>query len=372
MNHQIIEHADFRAFFNVQVILFRSDEETSKNFRGKFTRVDGITHFHFSKFGNYYQRLRKFNEILNQRTGIIVSNDGLELESFRKFGSKSAIFSIVHDFYNLRLVIGNLDLIDYFICHTETYAKTLQSNYSLRERTVFLLHGVRYFPQNEEGNSKERGQLKIVSIARLAETKGVLLLHEIDRMLKEKVIAVDWTIIGSGELEDQLRQQWRGSTNVQFYQPDSVEEVYDIARACDVFISPSTYEGYGIALLEAMSCSLVPVIHKLPVGIYSDLPSNAGFSIAIGDEMGFADAIAALNNDRELMALMKKNCNELIRSKYDIGITAHAFLDFFKKNYRAKKEDKNLDNKISSAGILDHPMVPEQLTRFIRKRRSGL
>ncbi len=58
----------------------------------------------------------------------MVTNDGIELEAIRKFGTRSVLFSIVHDFYNFKLAIENADLVDYFICHTEVFSKALLSD----------------------------------------------------------------------------------------------------------------------------------------------------------------------------------------------------------------------------------------------------
>ena len=168
-----------------------------------------------------------------------------------------------------------------------------------------------------------------MSISRLTESKGVLLFSSIDDALRARGIQTEWIIIGSGELGDRLLEQWKDKPYVQFHSPADHEDVIRLAATGDVFVSPSTFEGYGIALLEAMSCGLVPVIHRLPVGVYAQLPDSVGFSVEIGQTGDFADHIAHLHEDREMLGRMSDNARRLVRERYDISETAVTWLEYF-------------------------------------------
>src|SRR5580698_2093224 len=143
MNYQIIENAGFRDHFHVHILLWRSEERTSRPFGGTFRNVDEVTRFTYSTFDNYYLTLKRFDAVLNKYSGLIVTNDGLELETIRRFGSSSVLVSIVHDYYNLKLAVENADIVDFFICHTDTFSRALSSNSALRQRVHFQLHGVK-------------------------------------------------------------------------------------------------------------------------------------------------------------------------------------------------------------------------------------
>ena len=370
MNHQIIENAPFREYFQVHILLWRAVERKVKGLRYSFSNADTIRHFSYSVSDNHYHTLRQLNRQLNEFPGLVVTNDGLELEACRKFGTRSVLFSIVHDFYNLRLAIESQDLVDYFICHTEVFTRALLSSHSLKGRVEFLLHGVRIPETPAPTGTKAHERLKIISISRLTESKGVLLLAGIDEQLLQRGVHVDWVIIGSGELEEELKAQWAGKGSIQFYNPDGPEGVIAIARDCDIFISPSHFEGYGIALLEAMSCGLVPVIHRLPVGVYSDLPEDTGFSVEIGDAAGFADRIERLHRDRALLAAMGRRARLLVAEKYDITKTAGLFLQHFATHGSPQINKDSRPKQNQEFGVLDRPYIPNSLARFVRKFRS--
>jgi alpha-1,3-mannosyltransferase len=64
-------------------------------------------------------------------------------------------------------------------------------------------------------------------------------------------------------------------------------EVADIFRGASLFVSASDYEGFGVALIEAMSAGLKPVVH--PNEAFAGLAARHG-SIGLVD---FADSQAA-------------------------------------------------------------------------------
>src|SRR5580700_4767119 len=100
LNHQIIEYGKLVDYFNVRIVLFKKKEDLTARFTDEFN-ANEVEWFHFSQYDNYYMVLKKLNKIINKNRGIIVTNDGIELHSIKLFGTRSKVYSIVHDFYNL-------------------------------------------------------------------------------------------------------------------------------------------------------------------------------------------------------------------------------------------------------------------------------
>jgi glycosyltransferase involved in cell wall biosynthesis len=70
-----------------------------------------------------------------------------------------------------------------------------------------------------------------------------------------------------------------------------------LMAAADVFVLPSTREGLSLALLEAMSRSLVPVVAAGPGN--PEAVGDTGIVVAPGDVQALAAALAALAGDPE-------------------------------------------------------------------------
>lgn len=369
MNHQIIQYGKLMEYFNVRIILIKNEEDRTERFKDKFKAHETV-YFNFSQFENYYIVLKKFSKIINNKIGIVVTNDGFELEAIKLFGTDSLIYSIVHDFYNLKLAVYNYSLTNVFMCHTETYTKALKSSGSSIPRVDYLPHGVK-IDKYSNGSNYDK-PLTLLFIGRFVESKGITVLYEINRQLTKKNIYVNWKIIGSGDLEKFVHEQWGKSENVVFLKPEDNKEVLEIAQTCDLFVSPSIFEGYGIALLEAMSCGLVPVVYDLPIGISSLLTSEVGFRII--NENGsiklFAEKIQLLNEDRHLLETMKKNAYHFVALHYNIIKTSEAYLKSFLNTELLKPALIIQHNGTTSFGIFDKKFLPNSIVKQLKKARS--
>ena len=369
MNQQIIGHSGLITYFQVHIVLVKSNQDNLPRFLDKFNATS-IEYFNYSALENYYYMLKRLHKSIHRYPGIIVTNDGMEITSIKLFGSDSFIYAIIHDFYNLKLVIQEYELMDVLICHTEIFAKALSSAGRVSPRVDYLPHGVAVDTYTQSVSTQNTGTLQLMFIGRFVASKGVQLLYEINRQLEEKKIKVEWKIIGDGELEDFVKDQWSKSGNAAFFKPEDKQGVLEIARTCDIFVGPSVYEGYGIALLEAMSCGLVPIVYELPVGITPLLDIDTGFKIQEhGSTLPFADKIDQLHRDRELLQKMKKNAYDFVAKNFDIARTSKNYLDSFLNTGSLQKKQKKI-NSPSSFGIFDKWYVPNFITIILKKIRN--
>ncbi|NJP91069.1 glycosyltransferase [Nonomuraea sp. FMUSA5-5] len=103
----------------------------------------------------------------------------------------------------------------------------------------------------------------LVVVSRLMRHKGLDLLLAAIAELRERGRAITCRIIGDGPERDALREEAErlGIAEVVEFRHDVSEQkdVYALVKAGRVFAFPSTREGFGIAVLEAIACG-VPVV----------------------------------------------------------------------------------------------------------------
>ncbi|MEE1946851.1 glycosyltransferase [Pedobacter sp. KR3-3] len=110
-----------------------------------------------------------------------------------------------------------------------------------------LLENLKHFP-------------KIACIGRFNILKGQSNLIRLLAGLKQRGIIMHLILIGSGELEMDLRDEARNfgiSDFVHFL--GQKQNVYPYLNLCDILICPSKSEGFGNVLVEALACG-VPVV----------------------------------------------------------------------------------------------------------------
>lgn len=121
-----------------------------------------------------------------------------------------------------------------------------------------------------------------------------------------------------------VRQAISGAGDVVVRGGIGEEELHRAYAAADIFVLPSTYEGYGMVYAEAMSHGL-PVL-ALATGPVSELVGEAGLLVEPGDEDGLARALRELLADAKLREQLSGAALRRAAELPDWDNAAHGFL----------------------------------------------
>lgn len=147
------------------------------------------------------------------------------------------------------------------------------------------------------------GVLRLLTVGRLSVTKRLPLLLEAVALLRGQGVAVHLTVVGGGALELELRRlcgRMSLEDAVTFTGRCDAQEMPEIYRAQDVFVSASMQEGMSNAMLEAMASGL-PIVTTRCEGV-EELIANNG--IVVDDPAHLAGALRSLAQDRDRLAAM--------------------------------------------------------------------
>ncbi|MGB8061728.1 MAG: glycosyltransferase family 4 protein [Candidatus Sulfotelmatobacter sp.] len=259
--------------------------------------------FRYSQTENVYRVIDRLALAIGDEPGAIVSNAGLELALFSCKRQNRTVFQIVHDAYNLRLARRYEPVVDVMIAHSRhIFAELTEALPHRRESIFHLPYGIPLAKTRRAANPK--GALHLVFLGRLATGKGVHDLPQIDRLLGQAAVPARWTVIGDGPERKRLVEAMPESERVRYRTPKTNDEVLSLCAEGDVFVFPTRFEGFPVALLEAMSAGLVPLASDLASGIPEVVGETTGFRITVGDVAGFAARIEALHRDRTLLERM--------------------------------------------------------------------
>jgi glycosyltransferase involved in cell wall biosynthesis len=129
--------------------------------------------------------------------------------------------------------------------------------------------------------------------AALAERKGIRYLIEAAALLNAKGAPVHLVIAGEGDLRDELERLARdlgvGASFVGFY-----DDMPTLLASVDVFAMPSTSEGLGVAVLEAMAAAR-PVVASAVGGLKESVVDGVtGLLVSPADAHALAEGIGKL------------------------------------------------------------------------------
>jgi glycosyltransferase involved in cell wall biosynthesis len=182
------------------------------------------------------------------------------------------------------------------------------------------------------------GPFTILAVARLVEKKGLGVLVEACRLLRDEGLAFRCSIIGKGAERprlDRLVRQWDLGDRVHFLGALAQQEVVDLYRRAHLFVLPSIVaedgnrEGLPVSIVEALACGL-PVVSTSVTGIPEVVRDGEnGFCVPPHDASALASAIAAVMRDEALRARLCSNARASIAARFDESETTAALWRLF-------------------------------------------
>lgn len=166
---------------------------------------------------------------------------------------------------------------------------------------------------------------RLVSVARLSEQKGQLLLLEALAQVRRSGTAAELVLVGDGELRPLIEQRL-GELDLQ----DCVtitgwadaERVRREITAGRVFVLPSFAEGLPVALMEALALAR-PVITTSIAGIPELVTTDCGWLVPAGSVEALANAIqTALDTPTERLEAMGLDGQRRVRAQHDVNTEA--------------------------------------------------
>jgi len=231
---------------------------------------------------------------------------------------RNIFFRTLNSFLNRRVcrVITISNWIRHFIKEVESVApeKIQTIYYGLPEaKTVNPENPVR----DEMGFGSREVVLGIV--ARLVEQKGHSYLIEAFSQAYKQNRNIRLVIVGDGNLKESLKSSvWNKKLDQAVCFTGYCEDVTEILHTIDIFVHPSLWEGFGLAILEAMAMGK-PVIATNASAI-PELVENSvtGLLVPPRDSRSLAQAIIKLSSDEGLRKRFGQAARERTRKLFSV------------------------------------------------------
>ena len=235
----------------------------------------------------------------------------------------------------------------------------LTSGYGFRDLKLRLIpHGIdtTTFASMPLRDNKS-GPIRILSHGRLDRDKGVFLLPNILAELTKH--SADWlcTVSGDGPDREELQRKFARvglSDRIRFTGWTSSKDVPQLMNQNDVFVFPTKFEGYPLALIEAMAGGCAPVASRL-TGITDWVIEEGanGFLFPVGNIALAAKCLLDLANNRSKLTVLR------IRAR---DTAAHFSLEAMSAQYYELFSRVDSFAELSSASEhLDKCALPKQL-----------
>jgi glycosyltransferase involved in cell wall biosynthesis len=230
---------------------------------------------------------------------------------------------------------------DVVICNSETTAASLRrwENLLLRwsntDKTV-VYNGVNLDSVRHEQTGDWSGNLPdgflIGTAARLVPEKNLAALIPAARRVIAAHADVHLVIVGDGperhSLETLTREHGIGD-HVHFVGYLSRKAVHAVMKNLDIYAFPSHYEGFGVAVAEAMAARCPVVVNDIPV--LHEIVGDAGIYVDANDTAAFAAALETLYCDDKEQQRLGRLASERVDRKFSIKNTAENYAETYRQ-----------------------------------------
>jgi glycosyltransferase involved in cell wall biosynthesis len=168
-------------------------------------------------------------------------------------------------------------------------------------------------------------------VVRFVYRKRVDLAIEAVALLRERGIAATLNLVGSGELEQQLRGLVRGKNAgefVNFLGAIEHRNLPEIYRSNDIYLMCSESEGMSNSLLEAISTGM-PVVSSACEGS-DELVRGNGIVVPRQEAALFAGSLARFIEEPFLFAQCSRAADELAGA-YSTAANANSYLELYRE-----------------------------------------
>lgn len=202
-----------------------------------------------------------------------------------------------------------------------------------------IYHGVNlkyFFYKEKEVNNSSEG-IKLLFAGRIEPEKELAILFDAFDILQKQFKDLKLYIAGSGSMLATLKKRYKKNKDIVFTGRLFPEEMGELYRKSDIFITPSTTETFGNTVIEAAASGL-PVIGPKAGGLLDTLQDGInGFWCKPHCSVDMAKKAAKLVKNPELRMKISVTGREMTQ-KYSHKEAALNMLREFRKLVRARED----------------------------------
>lgn len=181
---------------------------------------------------------------------------------------------------------------------------------------------------------------KVISVGRLSPVKGFSQLIRAFRTVVD--LYPDWElhIFGEGPERESLLDEIQSlglQNSVSLH--GTTKQVQEELTQASIYACSSRFEGFGLSILEAMSCGLPIVSFDCPYGPRSLIDNgHSGFLVPLDDVQGLSEKICLLIEDANLRKTMGENAYNSTK-KNNLDLVTSRWMDLFLELLSKKKQE---------------------------------
>lgn len=202
-----------------------------------------------------------------------------------------------------------MELADHFIVASTMSRDSLIYSGVRKEKISIIPYGVDLDKFEYVKKKDASVPLKMVYVGQISRRKG---LHHLLKYTRDNAGIVSLKLAGDLNTEYDLYKEYSKDSNVEFLgfvTPDKLAEVY---KESDVFVFPTLGEGFGLVVLEALSCGVPVICSDLAGGNDAITDGVNGFVFKGGSDIDMDQKIQKIINHEVSLPELSENARQSV------------------------------------------------------------
>jgi len=187
-------------------------------------------------------------------------------------------------------------------------------------------------PTDDRAGDDGERPIRLLYVGLLIPRKGLGTLIEALPLVRQAGVRFQAILAGHGPDKEGLMRRARDlgvGDMIEFPGRVGDRELPDLYRGADLFVFPSTKEGFGLVLVEAMACGL-PVV-TTALAPMTEVVGEAGLFFRPGDPADLANAIVKAARDPELRSRMRSEGSRRVRERFMWSRVAERSIEIYRR-----------------------------------------
>lgn len=180
-------------------------------------------------------------------------------------------------------------------------------------------------------NKNVTDKFEILFVGRIEKLKGIDEVIRISATLQD--IPFQVTIVGDGPYRhhyENIVRRLMLDDKIEFKGRITERDLHQIYTKSHIFLLLSEYEAHSIALTEAMSFGIVPIVTHVGGNSYIIKSGKTGFLVKYPVQKGDVETIIrTLWNDKDLFERISRNARQEIENNYEINHVFNQILEIY-------------------------------------------
>lgn len=231
------------------------------------------------------------------------------LRDYQMTGEESLLknYPDIMDESHLQRIYREIKNTDYFLAPSQIVRKSLIYCGAEDEQIRIIPYGADLTRFGFVPRTVHSEPLKLIFVGAVDHRKGI---HHLLKVVSDMGDQVDVKLVGVYDTQGDIYQRYKNHENIHFCGFATHDILAGLYQESDVFVFPTLGEGFGMVVIEAMSCGLPVIISDVAGGNDAITDGVDGFEFEAGNDEQLRQKIQWFLDHKEQLPTMGINARE--------------------------------------------------------------